>query len=393
MTNTANKQFIRLCKSQGGIFQYRCVLAGGKLGPKLWAVDYKDARGKKARKMGLETRFAAVEFVNENTVAASGPALAPEKMTFTEATKTYRTDRERNGKRADSYGHLKRFNPMFGGLLLGKISSAQIEEALERLTKEREWSVATRNHALNQLSGLFSFAMRRRWLRDHPIRFGRVETYAENNRRDRWLRPHEIQALVAKARVMGRECIADAIEFAAVTGKRLGEIQRLRRADFTTDGAGNPALWIGKTKNGTPELLPIAGVALALVKRLATASDSPSAYLFQGPRGRSVRRIIDRDLHLVVEAVAAEHPDWKLEYGRGKNQVTFHTLRASFATIGNAAGMSERDLMTAGNWRSRAMLDRYVRRDDETLRAGLGRVGEVVFGKFAAAPEEPAETA
>jgi integrase len=167
-----------------------------------------------------------------------------------------------------------------------------------------------------------------------------------------------------------------------MTGKRLGEIVRLRRADFTTDAAGDPALWLGKTKNGTPELLPITGEALALVKRKAAACDSPSARLFPGPGGRTVRQAVARYFRPTVEAVAKKNPDWRLAHGRGTGEVSFHTLRASFATIGSAAGMSERALMVAGNWKTRTMLDRYVRRDDDALRAALGRVGSLVLGTF-----------
>jgi hypothetical protein len=50
--------------------------------------------------------------------------------------------------------------------------------------------------------------------------------------------------------------------------------------------------------------------------------------------------------------------------------------------------MSERALMVAGNWRTRAMLDRYVRRDDDALRVALGRVGTVVLGTFGEAKAE-----
>jgi integrase len=378
-----NKQFVRIGKANGGIFQYKRVADGKPCGERLWAVDYRDARGKKARKMGLETRAGAVAFFNENDVSATaGPVLAPERMTFKKAVEEYRLDRERNGKRTTSYYHLERFLAIFGDTPIRKISPARISAALEAITNEHGLSLSTRNRALMQVSGLFTFAKRRRWLRDHPTRDGQVERYAEDNKRTSWFRPAQIHALIEMAHETGRGYLADVIEFAVLTGKRLGEVAGLKRSDFTTDANGRPVLWIGETKNGEPERLPIEGPALELVKRLAKAAKSPSSYLFPGPRGLSSRKAIERNFRKVLLKVAEKNPDWNLTWGRTKTGITFHTLRASFATIGNAAGMSERDLMVAGNWKSRAMLDRYVRRDDDALRAGLGRVGQLVTGSF-----------
>jgi integrase len=355
------------------------------------------ALGKKAAKKAAEdalailcARLASGTF---NPADYEPKPVEPTGVTFDRVAELYVESKLANGKRADSYYWLRREDKSgevipgawltaFAGRPVASITAEEIETHLSAWAKERGLTPATRNRALSQMSGALSFAFRKGWLREHPIRFGRVERFREDNLRERWLRPHEIKALAAKAREDGREYLADVIEFAALTGKRLGEIVRIRRCDYTTDGGGNLALWIGKTKNGKPEMLPIEGEAVELVKRKAAACGSPSARLFPGPRGQSVQQAVARYFRKTVEAVAAEHPDWSLAYGRGKGQVSFHTLRASFATLGSAAGMSERDLMAAGNWKTRAMLDRYVRRDDDTLRAGLGRVGSVILGTF-----------
>jgi hypothetical protein len=128
-----------------------------------------------------------------------------------------------DGKRADSYGWLFRTDratkeiipgpwlQAFGGRPVASITSDEIETHLSAWTKARGLTPATRNRALSQVSGALSFAFRRGWLREHPIRFGRVERFAEDNVRERWLRPHEIQALATQARADGRAYLADVI--------------------------------------------------------------------------------------------------------------------------------------------------------------------------------------
>jgi integrase len=157
--------------------------------------------------------------------------------------------------------------------------------------------------------------------------------------------------------------------------------------------SGLPVLFIGKTKNGTPESYPLTGAALEIVKAQAAKCDSPSSRLFPGPRGTSAGRGINRCFKLVVAAVAAEHPDWSLAYGRGRDEVTFHTLRHSFATIGHASGMTEKALMQTGNWRSRTMIDKYVHTDDDSLRSMIEKVGDLIVGTFPGKKEAEAKRA
>src|SRR5262249_4117959 len=118
------------------------------------------------------------------------------------------------------------------------------------------------------------------------------------------------------------------------------------------------------------------------VKRRAALCDSPSARIFPGPRGGSALQAINRNLRKVVEAVAEKNPGWNLTWGRGKNGITFHTTRHSYATLANASGMSERTLMLTGNWKSRAMVDRYAHGADDAIRTALDKVGKIVSGKF-----------
>lgn len=78
-------------------------------------------------------------------------------------------------------------------------------------------------------------------------------------------------------------------------------------------------------------------------------------------------RLDGRDVARTLKALAAR-------VGLASALVSGHSLRAGLATTAALAGRSDRAIMLQGRWKSRAMVDRYVRTADawrENAAAGL----------------------
>ncbi|MCH7781364.1 MAG: site-specific integrase, partial [Acidobacteria bacterium] len=211
--------------------------------------------------------------------------------------------------------------------------------------------------------------------------------------RTRWLRRHEIDALVvAVGQEEGidedwRTVLVDAIIFAASTGVRFGCLCELRPSDYA-DGF----IVIDRDKNGERVHIPIAGDLEILVDRRVEAADFPGSYLFPGPKGGNARASIRRWLPRIVRAAGLvwgkykNGADGKVLRDRHGNKVlnpegvTFHTFRHSFASNAFLSGVPDSVIQRLGNWKTGSMLDRYRHHADEQLRDGAKRVAACVAG-------------
>lgn len=303
------------------------------------------------------------------------PVTAPRQpMTFGRALDLYLESRKGKGRSTESYKRLAGdWRERLEERPVSSVTGEDVEDALNEWTKERGWSPATRNNALAQLSGFLTWCSKRktdgaRWIVHHAIREGGVERVAVDNRRERWLRPEEIEALRAKAPAW----LADVIAFACSTGMRLSEVCSLTLASVQKDANGEPYILTERTKNGERLAWPLVGPVRALVERRAEACRFPAAPLFPGPDGLKTLSAIRRDLPAVVKAAG-------LRYGRKHaDGVTFHTFRHSMASLAINAGVPASVVQRMGNWKTRAMLDRYAHLADETLREAAGTVARLV---------------
>ncbi len=283
---------------------------------------------------------------------------------------------------------------VYRGRALDSLDSEEIEATLRSWARERGWDPKTRNRCFAALSAFLSYAVARRWLREHPMARGRVEKLPEGGPRTRSLRLDEIERLRAGAvalaadeakvkdertRAWLRDVFPPLIDLACMTGLRLGEVAGLRRASVREDG---DLAWLAveKTKNGERFDYPLEGDALAIVReRLDRAAPFPASFLFPGPRGKNAYTTLRRAMRPVVEAAG-------LVYGRKDPEgVTFHTFRHTMATLALNAGEPEHVVQKMGNWKTRAMVAVYARLADRTLRAGAGKVASLVGrGRYAA---------
>ncbi len=288
---------------------------------------------------------------------------------FDLALDIYREHWRAQGKRDRSYMHLAGlWAERWGKRRLSTITSEEIEATLGQWTRERQWSAATRNNVLMQLSGLYSFAYGRKWVGAHPIERGRVPLLPLDNARTRWLRAGEVEAIRDNA----PEWLRPIVTFAVMTGMRLREICSLRGASVQRDNRGRTFIVTERTKNGDRLHWPVEGAALALVEEALRRAPFPASRLFPGPRGGDAETSIRRALPVAVRKAG-------LRFGRRhRDGVTFHVFRHSMASLALNNGIPESTVQRMGNWKTRTMVKRYAHLADETLRDAAGQLAAVV---------------
>lgn len=357
-----------------GIFAYKCRQG------RRYGVESRDpATRKRVRRLGFSSRSLAVQWKEQKDRELLG--LVPKQSTITlrEATARYIEHRRAEGKSLRSYTHLvivskRSEEPGFwvkelGERRLSAITSDDVDNVLRNGMKRRQWASATYNRALSQLSGMLSYAVQSGWLNEHPLKHGRVPRLPEDNARTRWLRLHELEAILDHSPAW----LADTIRFAVATGMRLGEVCNLTRASYQMDEHGRAYLITERTKNGERLVWPLEGWPVDHVKARVEATKFPGDRIFPGPRGGNPYTCIHSTLPRVVEAAG-------LRYGRKHaDGVTFHVFRHTMASLALNHGVPESTVQRMGNWKSRTMVARYAHLADETLRKGAATVARVIF--------------
>jgi integrase len=168
---------------------------------------------------------------------------------------------------------------------------------------------------------------------------------------------------------------------AVFTGLRLGVVTDLRCGSVHRDG-DDLLVFIGKDKNGEPLYKRLAGELAAVVEKRLEGR-TPAAYLFPGPKDGTAYQAFPGFLKIAVEQVAADHPDWRLEWGSPKalghpHGITTHSLRHTMGTLVGNSGASRRVVQTMGNWKTGSMADRYHHEDAAQTRAAEDRLAAVL---------------
>lgn len=368
-------------KTTGGVFTYKT-----RAGP-LWGVDYRDPRtGRRRRKTAFPSKEAALRFrarMERQTFGLDPVVSKDAEIKFEVALERFIEDRLAHGRTLRTFSHLvvpkkRKRAPgfwwkAFQGRKLTSITMDEVETLLDKTAKDRSWAPATRNRALAQLSSFLSYARRRRWIETHPIDRGRIPKLPEDNARTRWLRLHELEAVVANS----PEWLQVIVRFAVGTGMRLGEICTLTRASYQTDEAGRAYVVTERTKNGERLIWPLEGWLLDYVERRTASTSFPGDHLFPGPGGGIAYSSIRRTLPSAIEAAG-------MKYGRKHpDGVTFHTFRHSMASLALNHGVPESVVQRMGNWKTRVMVARYAHLADESLRGAAATLAQLVGGKDA----------
>lgn len=224
-----------------------------------------------------------------------------------------------------------------------------------------EGGAGTAARTTGLLGGILSYAVALGVIQHNPARG--VKRPADN-KRDRRLTPQEYRALgVALANAEREGVSLQAIAGAwllALTGCRLGEVAKLQWEEV--DLAGE-ALRLGDTKTGK-SIRPLSTVALDVLRRIDLQAESP--YVLASPRKAGS--------HFTSLGAAFE----RLCAAAGLSGVTAHTLRHSFASVGDDLGFTEATIGSVIGHATQSITGRYLHKLDGTLVAAANRIaGEV----------------
>jgi len=175
--------------------------------------------------------------------------------------------------------------------------------------------------------------------------------------RRRFLQPHEVLRLVEAL----PEPYASAAMFAVSTGLRQANVLGLRWDDVNL--AKRVATFPEQVmKNGLPFSCPLNETAVGVIRRQLGKHDT---YVFCKPDG------------LRVKAVPSKMWKRALEQA-GLDDVRWHDLRHTWASLMRQAGVGLDDLQELGGWESRIMVQRYAHLDVSHLTT----VASVLDGAF-----------
>ena len=210
--------------------------------------------------------------------------------------------------------------PYFGGRLLDKITSKEIQDHLVKI--KNRTSGANSNRYRSLYSKLFSTALL--WsVIDGVNPCSRVPKYPESSGRLRYLDHNEIKRLLNELDKYDRNVSALLLKFLLFTGLRLGETKMLTWNDLGADGTVHIRMENAKSKKS--RYVPLNSMALSVLDDLANLRVTENPYIFRGAKQGSY---IGSPKKLFSTAKARA----KIE------GACIHTLRHTFATLSIEAG-------------------------------------------------------
>ncbi|MFN0191843.1 MAG: tyrosine-type recombinase/integrase [Aestuariivirga sp.] len=268
--------------------------------------------------------------------------------------------------------HIK---PLIGSRLLSEINSADVERFLKDVakgktaadikTKKRgraivEGGKGTATRTVGLLGGIFSFAVKRKFRADNPVRG--VQRYADG-KGERFLTAKELGSLGEtlrrfEAKGANKSAIA-IIRLLTFTGARKSEIAGLRWSEVDFDRS---CLRLADSKTGA-KVIPLGPPALAILSLVERVDGSPFVF----PAEAGGRKFQGTDKIWRKVRAAAKLPDVRL-----------HDLRHSFASAGLLSGdtlpiigrlLGHADVKTTA---------RYAHLADDPLKAAATRISKTI---------------
>ncbi|MEI8154721.1 MAG: site-specific integrase [Hyphomicrobiales bacterium] len=206
----------------------------------------------------------------------------------------------------------------------------------------REVKPATLKRQLGPIHNLFEIA-RDEWgipLRENPL--AKLQLNAPDDRRERRLRPGELDRLIAASGCCRNPLTGRIILFALETAMRRGEILNVRTDDIDAE---RYTLLIPTTKNGQPRIIPLTTKALALLLDV----DGDSEIIF--PISANAFRL-----------------SWERVKRRAKiENLHFHDLRHEAISRFFEKGLSTPEVALISGHRDMRMLFRYAHANRERV--------------------------
>lgn len=267
------------------------------------------------------------------------------------------------------------FKKHFGEMKLSRISTFHLKEYIVNLKNKangKELSPARRNRYRSELHRMFEMAIKWKLATKNPVSL--TERERENNKRDRFLSPEELQRLLSlheSKKLRNGQTIQIMplylkrhIIVAINTLMRQGEQFSLKwdQVDLKTG-----YITLKDTKNGETRKVPMNSEVIKIIRELKSeqfSSINRSEYVF-GERNNfnAVRWAWNNALK---EA--------------GINDFRWHDLRHTGASYLAMSGKSLRTIMQMGGWKSMDMVLRYSHLSESHVRDASEDLGQFVFG-------------
>lgn len=179
--------------------------------------------------------------------------------------------------------HLHWFRREIGEYALADVTVALLVQCKNKLLSETTprgtaRSPATVNRYLSALSSVFTAAINEwEWLEDSPLR--KVKKPKEPRGRVRFLDDGERVRLLAACKASSNAVLYPCVILALSTGMRQGELMRLKWSDVNLKEG---FIILHETKNGERRRVPLAGLALTLLRDHAKIRRIDTELLFPG---------------------------------------------------------------------------------------------------------------
>lgn len=335
-------------------FYFRFVFEGQKRAAKLGefpALDVPDAR-----KLALEMRAKVDRGINpqeEHDRAQASPTLqvfgSTEYMPFARQTKRSAKDDECR-LRVQIY-------PRFGSRKLADIQTREIQQFHADLKESH--CAATANRYLSLLSRMYKLATQ--WGRVERNPCLGISKWKENNQRQRFLTPDEIQRVFRAMESEPNKTAVAALKFLLLTGARRSEALMARWENVDLE---NGVWFLPQTKSGKGRYVQLNSEAKNLLRTMPRITGSPWLFPSRRDSGKPIytpQGAFDR----VLTASGIEH-------------LRLHDLRHSHASLAINAGVSLSIIQGLLHHQSPVQTMRYSHIMNSTLRNASESVSDAV---------------
>ncbi len=262
-------------------------------------------------------------------------------------------------------GHLNWWRAELGNLYLQDVRPSLIAEKKQKLLTERNSKGKVRtgstcNRFLATLSHLLSICVKQwEWIVENPVR--KISREKESRERTRFLTPTERSRFLDACRESSNPYLFTFVVLLLSTGCRYNEIRCLKWIDVElTQGK----ITITKSKNSDMRSVPIRGLALELLRTLASQATS-LGYIFPGQNSGSPLEF-RRALKTAIKRA-------------GLIDFRPHDARHSYATEMLAQGLSLGEIGHLLGHRSVSMTRRYAHLIESRSVDAVSKMSEQIF--------------
>jgi integrase len=344
-------------------FYFRFVFDGQKRAAKLGEFPALDVA--EARTLALEMRAKVDRGINPQQ-SDSSPSSS---LTFEAFGKDEYMPFARQTKRSahDDECRLRvQIYPRFATRKISEIQTREIQQFHADMKESH--CAATANRHLSLISRMYKLAVQ--WGRVERNPCVGISKFKENNQRQRFLTPEEIQRMYKAMESEPNKTAVAALKFLLLTGARREEALKARWENVDLE---NGVWFLPQTKSGRGRYVQLNSEAQILLKALPRGDGSP--WLFPSKRDPSKPIYSPRDAFDRVLTAA------------GIGHLRLHDLRHTHASIAINAGVSLSVIQALLNHQSPVQTMRYSHLMNSTLRNATESIAEVVSKAVTSAPD------